>query len=82
MACRRRMSCTSCDAARPRDEIIVSQRTAPRVKHGDMVLDVASDTGREELLRGRWPYFLGTHKKTGRTNDEKDEGIQQCLTAD
>ena len=36
----------------PRDGIIVSQRTAPHVKHGDIVLDVATEIDREELLRG------------------------------
>ena len=36
----------------PRDGIIVSQRTAPHVRHGDIVLDVATEIGREELLRG------------------------------
>lgn len=36
----------------PRDGIIVSQRTAPHVKHGDIVLDVATEIGREELLKG------------------------------
>ena len=36
----------------PRDGIIVSQRTAPHVKHGDIVLDVATEIGRDELLKG------------------------------
>ena len=36
----------------PRDGVIVCQRTAPRVKHGDIVLDVATEIGRGELLKG------------------------------
>ena len=36
----------------PRDGIIVSQRTAAHVRHGDIVLDVATEIDREELLRG------------------------------
>ena len=36
----------------PRDGIIVSQRTAAHVRHGDIVLDVATEIDRDELLRG------------------------------
>ena len=36
----------------PRDGIIVFQRTAAHVRHGDIVLDVATEIDREELLRG------------------------------
>ena len=36
----------------PRDGIIVSQRTSARVRHGDIVLDVATEIDREELSRG------------------------------
>ena len=37
----------------PRDGIIVSQRTSAHVRHGDIVLDVATEIGREELLHPR-----------------------------
>ena len=36
----------------PRDGIIVFQRTSAHVHHGDIVLDVATEIDREELLRG------------------------------
>ena len=36
----------------PRDGIIVSQRTSAHVRHGDIVLDVATEIDRGELLRG------------------------------
>lgn len=36
----------------PRDGIIVFQRTSAHVRHGDIVLEVATEIGREELLKG------------------------------